>query len=369
MRSQFIYASVLSLALLSCGRDQKTRASDIEQIDSLELTTPPQEEKTYNTYKPDTVWTSTPEQISSVAEHLIRKSQDAQFICITEADHNIVESFEFLSKPETLKALSDGGVKNIFLERSTKLQEYVDLFADGAMSENTFKGMMETYGFPSSLDTEQAILRHYEALAKIITNAKAVGIKTHFIDAHPENDRSDAPAIVNELNRTVIKETYNALSNDNSFLKHENMYERIAFLDSVKTELSQNFLYTLSDTQQAEISAYLENHTSSETELYTNPLTLIKKRLNGDTDLGNRIKITAQGEKSLVLYGMGHFIRKENDIDATLGNSFLIKLFKNADQHDEVMAFKSQQFKILCDTLKMQYQPVKETLYLDENNL
>jgi hypothetical protein len=268
--------------------------------------------------------------LKSLCERTIESAHDRQFLIFADTNHGIPEIHEFTASEDFISTLAANGYKHIFLEIPIFLQDLVDDFAAGKISEEMFN-MVSSSVCHMIHATPETLPRFLKANADKIRLANQHGMRVHFIDHGPGDIDPEHADLLNSIYKRQIDVFRNMLEQNPQLMDvQQNIPELAAKVYGIAKErdlrsLGLDELMTFVDAMDWGPE---EGGPASQKDR------LRYRLLEGDPQLAQNIRNLAGNERAMILYGQWHMTRTSGDLDASLGdeNCFVVDLYGNLDQ-------------------------------------
>jgi len=226
-----------------------------------------------------------------------------QFIAIADTNHRDLSIPAAVASPTTIAVLAAAGTKHLFIERSASMQPLADAVAAGTLSRDDFiTQMTNKYHLNFQKKPEEIRLAH-SITFDMITNAKAKGIKVHYIDSQTYAVRRTPEAIAwrEAFDRYVIEQAKQDNINYAALNEKDKISYRINSFCKFLTGKPKEFLQRLEQV-------------------------VLNERLASDGDIAANIKKIAGTDRAAIFYGGEHDRHQGVNFVSYLGEANVRKL-------------------------------------------
>jgi hypothetical protein len=231
-----------------------------------------------------------------------------QYTGFLDSDHGVVEIWETVGKEENIKALSEAGVKHLFLEQKRERQNEVAAYYRGEVSETELSEKARSFSSWAVFDDDE--IRQGQAVVDMIVHSKKYGMQVHFSDPQSEIFY-DGSKFLLRADHPLYKSDPGAAEALNKLRSIENIDKQLDYSLSLSSDLQRRMDELSIKIGQAKM----------------------EERLTMNEDLASFIVEKTNGEKAAILYGGLHFDQLK-DLDEYLGPESIttIALLSSPDQ-------------------------------------
>jgi hypothetical protein len=237
--------------------------------------------------------------LKAAAEH-------RQYIGFLDTDHSLPEIWEEVAKEQNIKALSDAGVKHLFLENKLDKQKEIDAYNQGKISEQELREKATSFSSWATFGDDE--VRQGTAVVDMIVHAKKHGIQVHFADVPSKILTEDG---LLKTDHSLYKEDPEAAEAMNKQKSIKDIDEELKFSSSLSPELVDRMNNLANKIGKIKVEE--------------------RQTMNGE--LAEFISQKAGSDKAAILYGGLHFDQPK-DLDEYLGEEKIttVALLSSANQ-------------------------------------
>lgn len=275
-------------------------------------------------------------RLGTASARIADVARDHTYTIIADPDHRNAAPYELVANPQTMSALANAGVKHIGVEKFFSENPTFEAYARGELSDRTMEYAMTDMGPPSLLEVYGGQKNPDGEMAyfDLVKNARAYGIAVHAVDGAEGSaaslgiEKDDLDAALTDMGNMKLAglraieshpEFFDLSRREQGDFMTKALYEAGYDDDQVVSGL------TYMGFRKGEVVAGLD-------------MDQAVARLAEDPMLAQRIADVSGGEKTVVIYGQGHFLRHYGDVDANLPGSAVIDVYADKDSINPLAA-------------------------------